>query len=234
VVSIYVNPTQFGPNEDFETYPRDEERDLRLCGERGVDVVWLPASAEMYPPGYDSFVEVERLGETLCGASRPGHFRGVCTIVAKLFNVVRPHVAVFGRKDAQQARIIRQMSEDLHLGVRIVVAPIVREEDGLALSSRNVRLAPEHRAQAPALFRALSAARRAFDEGERDPGRLVAQVRRMLEEQAPDGEIDYIELVSWETMHPVQRADESCLLALAVRFGGVRLIDNIFFSDGEP
>ncbi len=227
VVSIFVNPTQFGPGEDYETYPRDEERDMQLCEERGVEAIYYPSVEEMYPEGYKTFVEVEDLGRYLCGSSRPTHFRGVTTVVTKLFNAVRPDVAVFGQKDAQQARIIQQMTADLQFGVEILLGPIAREEDGLAMSSRNVRLAPDHRAQAPALHRALMKAKELYESGERNSRVLIEAIEDVIRSDAPAGVKDYIEIVDWRTLTPVREIEEDALLAVAVKFGEVRLIDNI-------
>ncbi|MBS1262446.1 MAG: Pantothenate synthetase [Calditrichaeota bacterium] len=230
VVSVFVNPTQFGPGEDYEAYPRDEERDLRLCRERGVAAVYLPPVSEMYPEGYATYVEVEGLGDQLCGASRPGHFRGVCTVVSKLFNAVQPDVAVFGRKDAQQARILERMTSDLQFGIRIVLGDTLREHDGLAMSSRNVRLSREHRAQAPALYRGLRDALRLFERGERSASEIVRAARERIERDAPGGDVEYVELVDWNTLAPVTSIERTALLALAVRFGPVRLIDNVLLE----
>lgn len=230
VVSVFVNPTQFGPGEDYEAYPRDEERDLRLCRERGVAAVYLPPVEEMYPEGYATYVEVEGLGDQLCGASRPGHFRGVCTVVSKLFNAVQPDVAVFGRKDAQQARILERMTSDLQFGIRIVLGDTLREHDGLAMSSRNVRLSREHRAQAPALYRGLRDALRLFERGERSASEIVRAARERIERDAPGGDVEYVELVDWNTLAPVTSIERTALLALAVRFGPVRLIDNVLLE----
>lgn len=230
VVSVFVNPTQFGPGEDYEAYPRDEERDLRLCRERGVAAVYLPPVEEMYPEGYATYVEVEGLGDQLCGASRPGHFRGVCTVVSKLFNAVQPDVAVFGRKDAQQARILERMTSDLQFGIRIVLGDTLREHDGLAMSSRNVRLSREHRAQAPALYRGLRDALRLFERGERSASEIVRAARERIERDAPGGDVEYVELVDWNTLAPVTSIEWTALLALAVRFGPVRLIDNVLLE----
>ncbi len=227
VVSIFVNPTQFGPNEDFDTYPRDEERDLALCRDNGVDVVFFPDREMMYPEGYSTYVTVNNLGEYLCGASRPNHFRGVTTIVTKLFNIVCPDVAVFGQKDAQQARIIEQMTADLQFGITIDIAPIQREKDGLAMSSRNVRLLPEHRTQAPALYNSLCETESVFNNGVRSSSRLKEIVVNWITAEAPDGCVDYIEIVDWDTLRPVETIEHSALLAIAVHFGTVRLIDNI-------
>lgn len=226
VVSIFVNPTQFGPNEDFDAYPRDLERDLAFLEERGVEAVYLPTNASMYPEGYATYVDVERLGDHLCGASRPIHFRGVTTVVTKLFHAVRPDVAVFGQKDAQQARIIERMTRDLDFGVRILTGPIAREEDGLAMSSRNVRLSPEHRAQAPAIQRGLRAAAERFGAGERSSAALIDAVLEVVRRDAPDGVVDYVQLVDWDELQPIERIEGPSLLAAAVKFGEVRLIDN--------
>jgi len=210
VVSIFVNPAQFGPNEDFTRYPRPLERDLELCAAENVDLVFAPGPDEVYPPGFQTYVAVEELQNVLCGASRPGHFRGVCTVVLKLFNMVLPDVAYFGQKDAQQARIIRQMVRDLDVPVRVEVCPIVREPDGLALSSRS---------------QALAEARQRIEAGERDAG----AVRRLLMERiqaTPGAVLDYAEVVDADSLRPAGRLQGSALLALAVKFGGTRLIDN--------
>ncbi len=227
IVSIFVNPAQFGPGEDYESYPRDEERDLELCRERGVDAVWIPTSDEMYPEGYATYVEVKGLDQHLCGASRPNHFRGVTTIVSKLFYVVQPDVAVFGRKDAQQARILEKLNDDLQFGIKIILGPTLREEDGLAMSSRNVRLTAEHRAEAAALNLALNKAVEQFENGIKSTEYLVDTVRRTIKKKAPSGAIEYVEVVGWDDLQPRESVDRSCLLAMAVRFGNVRLIDNV-------
>lgn len=225
-VSIFVNPTQFGPHEDFARYPRDEPRDLALCRDAGVDLVFIPAADEVYPPGHATQVHVAGLDQHLCGPHRPGHFVGVATVVAKLFNMVQPDRAYFGAKDAQQLAIIRRMTADLNLPIEIVGCPIVREPDGLAMSSRNVNLAPAARQRAPALYAALSAARDAVAAGERDAAVLVARMTALVAASQPDG-VDYISAVDAETLQPVARVERPTLLALAVRFGGVRLIDNV-------
>lgn len=225
VVSIFVNPTQFGPNEDFATYPRDWPRDERLCREAGVDVVFAPEAQDMYAPDASTTVCESRLSAGLCGASRPGHFTGVCTVVAKLFNLVLPDIAVFGEKDAQQLRVIRRMVRDLNIPVEIVPGPIVREPDGLAMSSRNARLTTEERAQAICLRRALDAVERAFAAGERRTDALRAIARAEID-RAPLAQIDYIEFVDDETLEPVLAVEKPSLCALAVRFPSARLIDN--------
>lgn len=227
VVSIFVNPTQFGPNEDFERYPRDFERDEQVCREAQVDIIFYPSISELYASDASTWVVEERLSRGLCGASRPGHFRGVCTVVAKLFHIVQPHIAVFGEKDGQQLRIIERMVRDLHLPVRIVRGPTVREPDGLAMSSRNAYLSPHERKQAVVLKRALDKAEQLVREGiERDAERLKAAMQNVIE-HAPDARIDYIEIVDDQTLEPVQTVDRPCMVALAVFIGKTRLIDNL-------
>lgn len=230
VVSIYVNPTQFSPGEDLDTYPRSVERDSKLLEKHQIDALYLPSNQEMYPEGYRTYVNVEELGEWLCGASRPGHFRGVTTVVTKLFHTVLPQVAFFGRKDAQQARIIQQMTKDLQFGIDIVLGETVREPDGLAMSSRNVRLSTEHRKQAPAIYQALNEAKDLFKSGEQRSESIISKVSGILEHHAPGGVIDYIELVDWDSLTPVEIVSRTGLLATAVRFGEVRLIDNIILE----
>jgi pantoate--beta-alanine ligase len=226
VVSIFVNPTQFGAGEDLESYPRDLERDVTLAREAGSDLAFNPRVSEMYPRGFCTWVEVEGLTQGLCGASRPGHFRGVCTVVAKLFHICEPDRAYFGEKDAQQLAVIRKMVKDLDIPVEVVGCPTVREPDGLALSSRNVRLSPQERAQAPVLLRALLAARTAIENGERDAARLKEGMRAVLAD-ADLASIDYVEIVNAGDLAPVTTVGGSCLLALALWFGATRLIDNI-------
>src|SRR5262245_2151038 len=226
VVSIFVNPTQFGPSEDLSRYPRQLEQDLEICGQESVDLVFAPDDAQVYPPGFRTFVDVQGLQDVLCGASRPGHFRGVATVVLKLFNMVQPDVAYFGQKDAQQARIIRQMVDDLNVPVRLRICPIVREADGLALSSRNQYLDPTQRRQATALYRALAEAREQIEAGERD----AATIQRLLAtriQNAPGAALDYAAVVDADSLGPLDRLRGEVLLALAVRFDGTRLIDNV-------
>jgi pantoate--beta-alanine ligase len=225
VVTIFVNPTQFGPNEDLGRYPRTREHDLAMCRAEGADAVFSPTSEEVYPPGFRAYVEVTKLQDGLCGAARPGHFRGVATVVLKLFNMAQPDVAYFGQKDAQQARIIQQMVRDLDVPIRIRICPIVREPDGLALSSRNVYLSAEERPRATVLFRALQEAKRLVQAGDRDAGRIRQAMVQMIA-ATPGAVIDYVELVDNETLEPVTRIDGEVLAALAVKFGGTRLIDN--------
>jgi pantoate--beta-alanine ligase len=218
-------PLQFGPREDFGRYPRDLARDERLCREAGVDVLFRPEAADMYAPDRSVFVEETSLGQGLCGASRPGHFRGVTTVVTKLFNLVLPEVAVFGEKDAQQLRIIRRLVRDLNLPVEIVAGPTLREPDGLAMSSRNSLLSPEERAAAPVLRRALDEVERRYAAGERSSSRLVEALRAVIA-TAPGARVDYLEVVDDETLQPVSQLTRPALVALAVYFGSTRLIDN--------
>jgi pantoate--beta-alanine ligase len=224
VLTIFVNPTQFGPSEDFDAYPRDEPRDLELAKACGVDVVFAPTSAaELYAPGGATWVEVAELDRYLCGASRPGHFRGVCTVVAKLWGLLRPARGYFGEKDFQQLAILRRMHRDLFLPGEIVGMPIVREPDGLALSSRNVRLTPEARAAALAIPRFLRAVEQRFAAGERAVDALLAEATTSF----PGGTLDYASIVDAETLQPVLRVAAPARLAVAAHFGGVRLIDNL-------
>jgi pantoate--beta-alanine ligase len=234
MASIFVNPAQFGPSEDFQKYPRTLEVDSKKLEDAGVDYLFAPEATEIYPPGYRTWVNVEGLSERLEGRVRPGHFRGVTTVVLKLLEIVQPRKAFFGRKDAQQARIIRQMVRDLHLDSEIVVCPIVREPDGLAMSSRNAYLNPGERRAATILFRALDAARASIARGERDALRLTAAMREMFRTE-PLAEPDYVELVDAETLDPVTRLRGVCLALLAARIGAVRLIDNLLIEerDGE-
>jgi pantoate--beta-alanine ligase len=225
VVSIFVNPAQFGPNEDFKKYPRDLAKDSATLEAVGVDVLFYPDAAEIYPPGYRTYVEVEGLQDKLCGRSRPGHFRGVATVVLKLLDIVAPDRAFFGAKDAQQVLIIRRMARDLDLDAEIVTCPIVREPDGLALSSRNAYLDPEERAAARVLSTSLRWAEKAVAAGERDAGRLLAGIRSIIEAE-PRARIDYAEAVDPETLEPVGGLRGEVLIALAVFIGSTRLIDN--------
>jgi pantoate--beta-alanine ligase len=229
VVSIFVNPKQFGPNEDFGKYPRAFEADLAKLTAAGVDLVFAPEPAEMYPAGFSTHVSVDGIGERLEGKSRPGHFRGVATVVMKLLQVVQPHRAYFGRKDAQQARVIQQMARDMNLNIEIVVCPIVREVDGLAMSSRNAYLDPAERKAATVLHRALLAARQELVAGERDGLQLQNAMRRVLETE-PRARVDYAEIVDAQTFEPVVRVSRSCHALLAAYFGKTRLIDNLWID----
>jgi len=226
VLSIFVNPTQFGPNEDLDSYPRDIERDSALARSAGVDVIYLPDNASMYPAGYGTWVEVDKsLIDTLCGRSRPGHFRGVTTVVAKLFQIVQPDVALFGSKDFQQLAVLRRMSEDLNFPLEIVGMPIVREADGLAMSSRNVYLDAQQRQQALSLSQALRLARQQVADGERSAAVLIAAVRERIEQEEA-AEIDYIQVCHEQSLADMQEVDRHAVMLLAVRFGTTRLIDN--------
>lgn len=225
-VSIFVNPTQFGPNEDFSRYPRDPERDAAMLRAAGVDLLLMPPVAEIYPSGAQTFVEVTEVTQGLEGERRPGHFRGVATVVAKLFNIVQPDRAYFGQKDAQQVAVIRQMVKDLLFPLQMVVVPTLRAPDGLALSSRNVYLNPEQRAAAPVLFRALSAARERYEHGERNGTALRAVMLETLSRE-PLAQVDYVSAADANSLRELESdSDQPILLSMAVRFGSTRLIDN--------
>ena len=226
VLSIFVNPTQFGPGEDLDAYPRDEARDLELAASAGADVVFTPDDPDAMYPSRNTWVDVESLSSTLCGASRPGHFRGVCTVVTKLWMLVRPDVAVFGEKDYQQLAILRRMHADLFLGGEVASMPIVREPDGLAMSSRNANLSAQARSDALKLPGFRSEVQRRFEAGERD----VAELLRGQTEVLAPGEVDYVEAVDAASLQPVSRVDAPTLVAFAVRYGGVRLIDNLVLT----
>lgn len=227
VVSIFVNPTQFGPHEDFARYPRDEARDLALLEQEGVHAVYLPSVEAMYPPGYQTYVTVEELTKRLEGERRPGHFRGVTTVVTKLFNAIRPHRAYFGKKDAQQLRVIRRMVRDLDFDIEIVACETVREADGLAMSSRNVYLSSEERALAPLLARSLQEAAERFRAGERDANALRSTVLDHLSRE-PRIEVEYVSLADDESLEEITgRVEGAALLSLAARIGSTRLIDNV-------
>lgn len=232
VVSVFVNPIQFGPGEDYEAYPRDLERDARICERHGVDVVFQPEVDDMYAPAHNTFVVMETLTDSLCGASRPGHFRGVCTVVTKLFNIVQPHRAFFGQKDAQQLAIIKRMVADLNMNVTVVGCPIVREADGLAKSSRNAYLSAEERQAALVLSRAIFAGKAAVEAGERDAAALKALMGGIIEAE-PLARIDYVEVVDGVTMQPTDAIGAMALVAMAVYIGSTRLIDNFLYEEGE-
>lgn len=232
VLSIFVNPTQFGVGEDFDRYPRDMERDSAIARECGVDVIFAPSAQEMYPVGFQTYVNVEEISLPLCGASRPGHFRGVTTVVCKLFNIVMPHVALFGKKDYQQLAVIRRMAADLNMPVDVVGMPIIREPDGLAMSSRNKYLSPDERTSALCLSRSLQSARAAFHAGEREAERLKQMVQGIVTLE-PAATIDYVELRHGETLEEVATVDDCTLLALAVRIGTTRLIDNCVLGEDD-
>jgi pantoate--beta-alanine ligase len=227
VATIFVNPTQFGPNEDFDRYPRDPKGDTRKLNGAGADVVFMPQQTDMYPDGYETYVSVEHMTNVLEGASRPTHFRGVTTIVAKLFHIVQPDFALFGMKDYQQAMVLKRMVRDLNLPITMIICPIVREKDGLAMSSRNRYLSPELRAQAPALYHALKAARRMIRDGVTRSSDIKRKMRSIIRKDAPDGEIDYIAITEMESLKAVSSVTKNTVASLAVRLGPVRLIDNM-------
>ena len=232
IATLFVNPLQFGPQEDYADYPRDLERDCKLAESTGIDVLFAPSVDEMYPDGNGkilSFVDVEKITATLCGASRPGHFRGVATVVTKLFNIAEADVAYFGQKDAQQVAVIRRMTEDLNMNVKIVAVPIVREPDGLAMSSRNKYLDPAQRQAALVLSRSLERAASLLTAGERDSALILAAVRELINQQ-PLAEIDYVSLVDPLSLAAIERVEQQALLALAVKFGKTRLIDNMLWE----
>jgi pantoate--beta-alanine ligase len=226
IVSIYVNPTQFGPREDFSAYPRDINRDLELLREGGVDIVFVPSDDQMYSPEFSTWVDVEKVSERLEGASRPGHFRGVATVVAKLFNIIQPTKAYFGQKDAQQVAVIKRMVADLNMLIEIVVVPTVRESDGLAMSSRNIYLNPEERQAATILFRALTLARQLRLGGEKDAGSIRRQMASLIQKE-PLAKIDYVSIADADTLEELDLIDHPALASLAVRIGKTRLIDNV-------
>ena len=226
VVSIFVNPTQFGPKEDFKRYPRDFKRDRLLLEQEGCDFIFAPRTKDMYPEGYLTYVNVNKITYKLEGAIRPGHFKGVTTIVAKLFNIVQPDFAVFGQKDAQQVVVLQKMVDDLNYGVKMIIAPTVRERDGLAVSSRNIYLSAEERKQAKVLYQSLREAKRLMGKGERSANKIVARMRNLIRKQ-PSAELDYIAITNARTLELLNRLKGEILISLAVRFGKARLIDNI-------
>jgi pantoate--beta-alanine ligase len=226
IVSIYVNPTQFGPREDFGAYPRDLNRDLEPLKGGGVDIVFVPSDDEMYPPEFSSWVNVEKVTERLEGAARPGHFRGVATVVAKLFNIVQPSRAYFGQKDAQQVMVIKRMVADLNMGIGIVVVPTLRESDGLAMSSRNIYLSPKERQAAMILFKALTLARQLRRCGEKDAEEIRRQMTSLIQKE-PLAQIDYVSIADAETLEELSSIDRPAVASLAVRIGKTRLIDNM-------
>jgi pantoate--beta-alanine ligase len=226
VVSIFVNPTQFGPKEDFAKYPRDFKRDRFLLEREGCDFVFAPRIKDMYPEGYLTYVSVEKITGKLEGAIRPGHFQGVATVVAKLFNIVQPDVAVFGQKDAQQAVVLKKMVDDLNYGVKIMIAGTVRERNGLALSSRNVYLSKEERKQAKVLYQALRLAKEMIKKGERSASKIVSKMNKLIDKQ-PSADIDYIAITDAHSLELLNKLKGEILISLAVRFGKTRLIDNM-------
>jgi len=226
VASIFVNPTQFGPREDFKKYPRDIKRDLAMLAGEKTDIVFMPSAGEMYPAPFTSWVEVSGITQKLEGATRPGHFRGVATVVAKLFNIVAPARAYFGQKDAQQLLVIRRMVADLNMNLEVRAIPTVREPDGLAMSSRNTYLNPQERRAAPVLYEALNLARRLWSQGEKDAGHIRRQMKALIQKE-PLADIDYISVADNETLDELDTVKPPALVSLAVKFGRTRLIDNV-------
>ena len=226
VVSIFVNPTQFGPNEDFAAYPRDPESDLALLKKEGADIVFMPSAEDMYPAGFSSWVEVEKVTDRLEGACRPGHFRGVATVVCKLFNIVKPQRAYFGQKDAQQLIVIKKMASGLNMDLEVLAVPTVREPDGLAMSSRNVYLNPEERKAALVLWKALSLAQELWQKGEKNAERLRQEMTALIQKE-PWAKIDYVSIADPDSLEELSQIDGAALVSMAVKIGKTRLIDNI-------
>ena len=226
--SIFVNPTQFGPGEDFESYPRDTERDLNLL-EPYTDIVFMPTADDLYPAGYNSWVDVKGLTDKLEGASRPTHFRGVTTIVAKLFNIVRPTRSYFGQKDAQQLAVIKKMVKDLNMNLEVIACPTIREPDGLAMSSRNIYLEPDERKAAPVLYQSLKLAEKLYSEGERNAEKIRREMMSLIQQQ-PAADIDYISIADNETLDEVDEITRPVLVSLAAKIGKPRLIDNLILE----
>lgn len=229
VATIFVNPTQFAPHEDLTRYPRPFEQDVEVCRAEGVDLIFHPEPSTIYPKGFRTFVEVQGMQEVLCGVTRPTHFRGVVTVVLKLFNIVQPDIAYFGQKDAQQARLLQQMAHDLDLAIQMRICPIVREQDGLALSSRNQYLDEKQRRSATVLHRALQAVQQRIDAGERQAAPLLRLAQALIA-QVPEARLDYVAIVDWDTLQPVVDLRGHVLIALAVFFGTTRLIDNLLIK----
>lgn len=226
IVSIFVNPKQFGPNEDFQKYPRDTDRDLRMLKKEKVDVVFLPDISELYPAGFETYISIEEITNRLEGAIRPGHFKGVATVVAKLFNIIQPARAYFGQKDAQQVVVIKKMATDLNIPVDLIIGKIVRETDGLALSSRNVYLNTKERKEATIIFKSLCLAQELVKKGERNSKKIKSEMEKLI--NTTSGKIDYISIADKQSLDEVKQIDKEALVSLAVRFGKTRLIDNIF------
>lgn len=229
VVSIYVNPTQFGAGEDFERYPKDLDRDSRMAESAGVDLIFCPANSDMYPEHFQTFIELEEVTQNLCGLTRPGHFRGVATVCCKLFNIVKPHVAIFGEKDFQQLAVIRRMVSDLNMDIEIIGMPTVREADGLAMSSRNSYLKEKEKEAVLVLSRSLLLAKRLYDEGKRDVADILQPVKEMLEGNSLVN-LEYAKICDVETLKDLQRLEKKAVLAVAARVGATRLIDNYVFE----
>ena len=225
IISIFVNPTQFGPEEDYERYPRDMQRDLKLAQKVGVDIVFSPSAQEMYPDGFQTYVEVEKVTQNLCGISRPGHFRGVATVVAKLFNIVKPHIALFGQKDYQQLVTIKRMVEDLNMDTEVIGIPTIRERDGLAMSSRNTYLSPKKRKEAAGLYRALRKGEELFRQGTRDTAAILTTVMGIIKEANPT-KIDYVKICDAHNLKDIEEIKKEAIIAVAVHIGKTRLFDN--------
>lgn len=230
VISIFVNPTQFGPKEDYKRYPRDFRRDKELAEKTGADIIFYPSVKEMYPDGYLTYAEVTDITERLCGKSRPGHFKGVVTVVAKLFNIVQPDIAYFGQKDAQQAIVIKRMVQDLNMEIKIKVMPIIREPDGLAMSSRNRYLSRDERKDAIVLYQSLNLAKRLIKNGVKDAGRIKSEMKQLITSKK-NARIDYISIVDTKNLMELKRIEKGALIALAVYIGKTRLIDNIIIGE---
>ena len=230
IVSIFVNPAQFGPKEDYAAYPRDTERDLALLKKEGVNIVFMPGAEDMYPPKYCTWVDLEKVTERLEGAIRPGHFRGVATVVAKLFNIVEPTRAYFGQKDAQQVVVIQKMVADLHMNLEVVVVPTVREPDGLAMSSRNVYLSPQERKAATVIYKSLSLAQKLWGKGERNADVIRKKMTALIQSEPRASRIDYVSIADAETLEELDRIDRKAVVSLAVKIGKPRLIDNIILE----
>jgi pantoate--beta-alanine ligase len=228
--SIFVNPTQFGPTEDLQAYPRDMERDLALLKELGTDLVFIPQPDDMYPPGFDTSIDTGHVASRLEGESRPGHFKGVATVVAKLFSIVRPDRAYFGQKDAQQVQVIRRMNDDLNLGVEIIVLPTVREPDGLAMSSRNANLSPQERQAAPVLYRSLCEAKGMYGRNERAASAIKKAIQKLIQDE-PMAHLDYVSIADPDTLDELDAIQGPALVSLAVQIGKTRLIDNVVLNN---
>ncbi|MCP4568685.1 MAG: pantoate--beta-alanine ligase [FCB group bacterium] len=227
VTSIFVNPAQFAPHEDFNQYPRDHKSDLQKIRSAGGQIVFMPKASDIYPVDYETYVTVENMTGALEGKSRPTHFRGVTTIVAQLFNIIRPDFALFGMKDYQQAMVLKKMCSDLNWPIKMIIVPTLREKDGLAMSSRNKYLSPLLRAEAPALYQSLLAARQSARRGETGAAAIRRQMKRLIDKAAPSGKIDYIAFTEMESLIPVRRVDKNTVVSLAVKLGPIRLIDNL-------
>jgi len=232
IVSIFINPAQFGPKEDLKKYPKSLKKDLGFCEREGVDIVFAPEAEEMYPENYATYVNVGNITDALCGASRPGHFQGVATVVTKLFNITMPDIAYFGHKDAQQAIVIKKMAEDLNMSVNIKVMPTVREKDGLAMSSRNVYLSREERIQAQSIYKSLKLAKELFNNGEMDSWKIINKIKRVISKQ-PDARVEYIKVVDIRDLKDIKKISGKVLIAIAVWIGKTRLIDNVVLKTGS-